>query len=162
MANLLDVSIKVPDGFKFADFDVQVMKRGLRKEGAEIAKVAKKLVSKRGVSEPGGFPGKQSGVLRKSVKSKVSRSGFTATIKPWLIADMDGEFYPAYVYYGHRAPKSRTAQDNRSRQKTAGLKVAAPRENFILVATQKIGASKLQADLAKLADKALAAKEVKL
>ena len=57
MANLLDVSIKVPDGFKFADFDVQVMKRGLRKEGAEIAKVAKKTGEQEGRFRTRRLPG---------------------------------------------------------------------------------------------------------
>lgn len=161
MADLIDISLKIPDGFKHADFDIKVLKKGLRKEGAKIAAEAKRLVGKRGVSDPGGFPGKDTGVLRKSIKSKVSRSGFTATVKPWMIPEMGGDFYPAYVYYGHRGPKARTAQDNRRRQKAQGVKVAAPRKNFIVEATRKVGEESIQADIARLMDEALTAKEIK-
>lgn len=162
MSELCDITLRIPKGFKYADFDVKALKKGLRKEGGEIAKEARKLVSKKDVSAPGENPGRDTGTLRKSIKNKVSKSGFTATIKPWKIPAMGEHFYPAYVYYGHRGPKSRTAKDERTHRKTTGEKVAQPRANFMVEATKRVGEAKIETSIAKLMDDALASKEIKL
>nr|DAK90222.1 MAG TPA: Putative head tail adaptor [Caudoviricetes sp.] len=157
---LLDVEVRFPKGFKYADFDVKTLKSGLRKEGREIARVAKNLVRQKGVSKPDEYPGRDTGVLQKSIKPKPSRPGFSVVIKPWKTDQMGKDFYPAYVYYGHRGPRTRTAADNRRRKKTAGKKVAQPRKNFMVDATKMVGEDRIESNLAHLMDKALAAKEI--
>lgn len=44
-------------------------------------------------------------------------------------------FYPAFVVYGHRGP--RTDSDNQQSKKRKGNKVALPRENFIAVVAEE-------------------------
>lgn len=153
---LFRVQATFPDGLKYPDFDVRVLKAGLRKEGREISNRARRLVSVRGVSRPGAMPGLQSGVLRKSIKAKVSRTGFTVKVKPYLTQWMkNGVFYPAFVYYGHRGPKTRTAWDNRRHGKTVGVKVAEPRAAFMIAAADQLGIPKINRDLATLMEAAV-------
>lgn len=142
MPEELLVSAKIEKPFRFADVDVKVLKKQLRKQANVVNKQAKRLVSKKGLSEPDAFPGRQSGTMRKSIKTVVWKSGFGATVKPVIKGK---EFYPAFVVYGHRGPKTRTAEDNRKRRKIVGGKVAAPRANFMAEAIQRIGSSNIQA-----------------
>lgn len=158
---LLNLEITFPNGFKYPDFDIKTLKKGLRKNGSLVAKEAKRLVSKKGVSEPGEYPGRQSGALRRSIKAKVSRPGYTVTVKPYKIPAMGEHFYPAYVYYGHRKPKVRTAKDDRDHRKTVGEKVAQPRANFVIDAGNNVGKGLLFKNLTGLMNEALAAKEIR-
>ena len=152
MPDLFAVNAQIERPFRFADFDVKVLKRRLRKEAGKVQRQARRLISSQGVSQPGAMPGKQTGRMQKSVKTKVWRSGFGATIRPIL---SEGDYYPAFVVYGHRGPKTRTAEDNRKHRKTVGGKVAAPRANFMVTATEKVGVSNLQKAMAEAMDDAL-------
>lgn len=122
------VEVKTPDGFKFFDFDKKVIKRGLRNVGRDIRKEARQLISRKAVSAPGDFPGKDTGVMSKSIKATVSRSGHSVWIRPTKTAGMR-DFYPAFVIYGHRGPK--TDSQNQRSKKRKGKKAAEPRKNFI-------------------------------
>ncbi|WP_289077032.1 hypothetical protein [uncultured Parasutterella sp.] len=122
------VEVKTPDGFKFFDFDKKVIKRRLRKVGRIIQKEARRLISRQAVSAPGNFPGTDTGVMSDSVKATVSRSGHSVWIRPTKTAGIR-DFYPAFVIYGHRGPK--TDSQNQRSKKRKGKKVAAPRKNFI-------------------------------
>jgi hypothetical protein len=155
---LLNLEITFPTGFKYPDFDIKTLKKGLRENGSVISKEAKGLVSSKGVSEPGGIIGRDTGITRRAIKAKVSRPGFTVTIKPYKTAAMGKDFYPAFTYYGHRAPKTRKASD--ANKKVTGTKVAAPRANYMVEAGEKIGKEKLFTNLSQLMTKALDAKEV--
>lgn len=129
-----------PQPLTFVDFDQKRLKKGLRKVGKEVVKIARRLVSARGVSKAGEYPGLTTGLLRRSVKDKPSRSGFSFAVKPYKISGMK-DFYPAYVVYGHRGPGS-TAKDPRAHRKKVGKKVAAPRKNFIAEAAKMYGAER--------------------
>jgi hypothetical protein len=54
------------------------------------------------VSEPGEYPGRDTGTLWRSIKSKVSRSGFLVRIAPQKTPEMGKDFYPAFLWYGVR------------------------------------------------------------
>ena len=67
----------------FADFDKKSMRKGFTQVGRDVSKIAKKLVSKKGVSAAGAYPGKQTGIFQKAISYKVSRSGFSVAVKPY-------------------------------------------------------------------------------
>lgn len=127
-------SVKVIDGFQYPDFDKRAVKKGMRKVGQSVAKLAKSRISKRIVSKPGDPPGRKTGNLYKSIKPTVSRSGFSVRINP-RGSSFAGAYYPAYVIYGHRGPGS----DSKSQRGKirSGRKVAEPRENFLVKAAEE-------------------------
>jgi hypothetical protein len=124
----------MPAGLVYPDFDKRVLKKQMRKAAPPLVKLAKQLVGKKGVSKAGDFPGKTTGTLRKNIRSRVSKSGFSFSVRE--DAKKMTPFYPAFVYYGHRAPKSETALERRRHRKRVGGKVAAPRDNWIFAATE--------------------------
>lgn len=142
-----------PTPLTFADFDKTKLKKGHRKVGKEVVKIARKMVSAKGVSAPGAYPGLSTGLLRKSIKDKPSRSGFSTAVKPYKVAGMH-DFYPAYVVYGHRGPGS-TSKDPRAHRKKVGKKVAAPRKNFIAEAAKIYGIEKYGAVMKAVLDDAI-------
>lgn len=152
MADPVVVTAKIEKPFRFADFDVKIMKKRIRQQANVVNREAKRLISKKGVSKPGDLPGLQTGRMRKSVKTKVWRSGFGATVRPIMAG---GDFYPAFVVYGHRGPKTRTALDNRRHRKTAGPKSTPARANFMYEAVQKVGVTTLQRGMADALDAAI-------
>jgi hypothetical protein len=74
----------------------------MRARGRDIQKEARRLVARRAVSQPGEYPGRDSGTLWRSIKSKVSRWGFLVRIAPQKTPEMGGDFYPAFLWYGVR------------------------------------------------------------
>lgn len=124
------VSASVDDGFKRIDYDGKELKKPLRKSGNAVRKIARKLISRKAVSDAGQFPGKDTGEMARSIKVKVSRSGYSVRVMPTKTAKMP-VYYPAFVVYGHRAPHSETAQEARAHKARSGKKVAAPRKNFV-------------------------------
>lgn len=124
------VSVSVDDGFKRIDYDGKALKDPLRKSGYAVRKIARKLISRKAVSDAGQFPGKDTGEMARSIKVKVSRSGYSVRIMPTKTNEMPA-YYPAFVVYGHRAPNSETTQEARAHKARAGKKVAAPRKNFV-------------------------------
>jgi len=86
-------------GHSRIDFDKKPIKKVLRQQGGEIRKVARRLVARRAISGPGEMPGRQSGVLMRSIKVKVSSGGFWARVSPFKTNEME-VFYPAFLYYG--------------------------------------------------------------
>lgn len=130
------VGVSVDPGFKCVDYDPKALKKPLNDSGKAVAKIARKSISRRAVSEPGQFPGKQTGAMARSIKVKVSKSGYSVSIYPTKTKEMP-VYYPAFVVYGHRAPYSETAQESRSHKQRSGQKVAAPRKHFIFEAAKK-------------------------
>lgn len=130
------VQCAVDPGYRKIDYDPKALKQPLRKSGNDVRKIARKMISREAVSEAGQFPGKQTGEMAKSIKVKVSKSGYSVAVYPTKTQEMPA-YYPAFVVYGHRAPYSETAQEARSHKQRAGKKVAAPRKNFVPEAADK-------------------------
>ena len=149
--SILNFSLRFEEPLRLPDFDPKVLRPAFRKMGSEVAKISRKLVSKRGVSSAGRFPGRTTGGLKKTIKARVSKSGFSVAIKSY--PGSMPEFYPAYVYYGHRAPKT----DNRKQhgKKRVGRKVAAPRANWIVAAAERYGREKYQAQMRVVLEQAI-------
>ena len=130
------VQCAVDPGYRKIDYDPKALKQPLRKSGNAVRKIARKMISRKAVSEAGQFPGKQTGEMAKSIKVKVSKSGYSVAVYPTKTQAMPA-YYPAFVVYGRRAPYSETAQEARSHKQRAGKKVAAPRKNFVPEAADK-------------------------
>lgn len=130
------LNVKTPDGFKFVDFDLKPIKKNLRVVGRKVAAASRKAVSREAVSRPGEFPGKRSGELQSGIKHVVVRSGRSVKVIPTKTEKMK-VFYPAFVVYGHRAP--RTDSLDQQGKKRKGRKIAAPRKNFITEIAQNYG-----------------------
>lgn len=128
------VQCAVDPGYRKIDYDPKALKQPLRKSGNAVRKIARKMISRKAVSEAGQFPGKQTGEMAKSIKVKVSKSGYSVAVYPTKTQAMPA-YYPAFVVYGHRAPYSET--EARSHKQRAGKKVAAPRKNFVPEAADK-------------------------
>lgn len=146
MALSLDFSAKLEKPFTIPDVDRKALKKHLREPAKGVAKTARKLVSKRGLSKPGDYPGLQSGTMKKAITPIVWESGYGITVAPKTskILKAVGAFYPAFVVYGHRKPRVRTALENRRHRATVGVKVAKPRRNFMTGAADVFGRSKIQ------------------
>ena len=76
----LRIEAKFARPLNFADFDKKSMRKGFTQVGRDVSKIAKKLVSKKGVSAAGAYPGKQTGIFQKAISYKVSRSGFSVAL----------------------------------------------------------------------------------
>lgn len=122
------LKVYTPEGFTFFDFDPKVIKKSLRKVASETQKDAKKRIAKRVISAPGEAPGRLTGAMYRAVKGSVSKRGTSAVLKVRRTDEMDA-FYPAFVVYGHRGPKTDSVSQASTKRK--GQKVAAPRLNFI-------------------------------
>ena len=153
--SLLKFQTEFKEPLAFADFDTKALKKGFRKVGMEVRKIARKMVSKRALSSPGGNPGKVTGKLQKSIDYRVSRSGFSVAVANQS-KGLD-EFYPAYVYYGHVSPKGalRRKSGKRIHDKNPGKKVAAPRNNYIKEAAEQYGQSRYMAVMSGLLREAI-------
>lgn len=88
-------------GHSRIDFRASGVRKSMRKAGRVVTKEARRLVSRRAISGPGEYPGRDSGELRRSIEAKVSRSGFLVNIRHKKTAAMDA-FYPAFLHYGSK------------------------------------------------------------
>lgn len=87
------------DYHSIIDYDRRQMRRALVKGAAVIRKEARTLVSRRVVSQPGEFPGEQSGAMRRAIGviGKGSKGGW---IKVGVRAIPGSFYYPAVLFYG--------------------------------------------------------------
>lgn len=128
------------DGFdRFVDFDKPKVRRAFRASGRLIQRSAQKLVSRSQRSMPGEYPGKRTGRLGRSIRVKVSRSGFLVRVAPNKI-DMK-HFYPAYLGYGVRRKSG--ARGKHASGTGGGLRVE-PRANY-MVDSKDARAAEIQA-----------------
>lgn len=100
----LDVGLRF---HKTIDYDRRAMRKALNSGAAVIRKTARRLVSRRAISNPGEFPGMQSGALRRAI-SVVSRGSKGGWVKVSLRSIAGSKFYPAFLYYG--SPKTGLAK----------------------------------------------------
>ncbi|MCP1487987.1 hypothetical protein J3D48_004300 [Pseudomonas fluorescens] len=85
------------DDFEREAFDKRKIRAGMRKAGLLVTQHAQmNLILGKGRQ---GYPANLTGETVRSIKFKVSRSGFLVRISPTLTPAMR-EFYPAYLFYG--------------------------------------------------------------
>lgn len=141
----------------FPDFDKRALKNAHREVGRELQKRARLLVSRKGLSKPGENPSRVTGLLRRNIRYRVSRSGFSVAL--FNDPKKMPEFYPAFVYYGHRGPGTDKGLgvDGKKQhgRKRIGTKVAAPRNNWIVQATEDYGYAKYGVVMRKVFDEAI-------
>ena len=145
----------------FADFDPAEVKKGMRRVGADVTKIARKLISRKTISKAFENPGKVTGALQASVSAKTSKSGFSAIVASRDTSGFqkktDGNFfYPYALVYGHVAPGGQMRRNGkRVHRKNEGKKVAQPRSNFIVKAAEIYGQTRYQAEVAKVLENAI-------
>ncbi|MGE5467291.1 MAG: HK97 gp10 family phage protein [Ignavibacteria bacterium] len=85
---------------KTIDYDRKAMRRALVKGAAEVRKEARRIVSRRAISAPGGMPGQQTGALKRAigVVGKGSKGGWIK-VGVRKTSEMK-DFYPAFLFYG--------------------------------------------------------------
>lgn len=87
-------------GHSMIDFDKRQIRKALVKNGGEVRKEARRLISRRAVSSPDDFPGESSGATKRSIKiyKRGSRGGYVK-LGPTKTSEMN-VFYPAFLFYG--------------------------------------------------------------
>ena len=130
------ISVSVDEGFKRIDYDPKVMRKAIKRVAKDVREEARKLISRKAVSLPGTFPGQDTGEMQRSIQIKMSKSGYSAVVRPTQTDKMK-EYYPAFMVYGHRAPNTETATSRRGHRKRFGFKVALPRANFVKAAAER-------------------------
>jgi hypothetical protein len=122
------------EGFdRSVDFDKAQIRKAMRAAGRLVVKEAQSLVSG-GPSGPGKYPAKRTGRLRKSIKARVSRSGFLVRVEPKTGGSVPAsDPYFAYLHYGVRKGASRR-KDHQAQ--AGGAYRIAPRANYMADALQ--------------------------
>ena len=163
-SNGFGVKFEVNDDGIFPWLDRRELKKQFKVIGAEIANTAKRYVGKRGTSRPGQFPGKSTGRLQRTIQWHAWKSGTGVTVDSYKTPKGKKTkgmkvFYPAFVLYGHRAPKAdmfNGEPDKRQRGKRrVGKKVAKPRKNWIVAATRKYQHSHFERDMKNMLENAV-------
>lgn len=83
------------------DYDRKRMRRALTRGAALVRLEARKLVARRVVSQPGEFPGEQSGAMRRAI-GIIGRGSKGGWIKIGVRAIPGSFYYPAVLFYGSR------------------------------------------------------------
>lgn len=109
-------------GHKIIDYDRRAMRKALRKGAADVRKEARRIVSRRAVSQAGEFPGLQTGALKRAI-GIVGRGSKGGWIKVGVKSIPGSAFYPAFLFYG----SPQTGLEKRGNFMTAAL--AARRES---------------------------------
>ncbi|QHJ77005.1 MAG: hypothetical protein [Bacteriophage sp.] len=131
MANSgIELHIDKFDMYGKLDFDKKQIRVAMRMAGKEVQTAAKRLVSSKQTSKRDQYPGKRSGTLQRSIRSKVSRSGFMVLVKPYKTAAMGKDFYPAYLWYGVRRGAKRGKSHKAGASGGNGWRIA-PRKNYM-------------------------------
>lgn len=125
--SVMEVNARL-SGFSRVDFKRATIRRELRKLGQVVAKDARKLVQVRKPSTPDQNPGRQTGALFRSIRPKVSRSGFLVAVAPFRNERLmrKNAYYPAFLLFG--AARKRGGQ-------------LLPRSNYIAEAMDRHKAS---------------------
>lgn len=99
----IEVNVTIA-GHSRIDFDKKAVRRTLRKEGRSVQRVARRLVARKAISEPGQYPGKRTGALQRAIDLVVGKSGFWVRVEPTTkrIKEVSEVYYPAILFYGSR------------------------------------------------------------
>lgn len=93
-------------GHSTIDFDKRTVRKAMRAIGIDVRRTARRMVSRRAVSKPGEYPGRDTGALMRSIRYRVSNPGFLVRIAPMTIEGANS-FYPAILAYGVRSGATR-------------------------------------------------------
>ncbi len=121
------------DTFHRDSFDRRKVRQAMRKVGRLVENRARMNLALAGTGS--NYPQKRTGVLRDSVKTRVSRPGFLVKVMPERIAGMK-DYYPAFLHYGVKRQSARKRGKKRSEAVASGGWRIAPRENYIADALQ--------------------------
>lgn len=79
---LIDVHVGLPIGHTRYDFDQRAVRKVIMKEAREIRKLARRLISRKAISKPGDYPGRNTGDLRRSISVIGLKKSMGALILP--------------------------------------------------------------------------------
>lgn len=113
------------------NYDKREVRKAMQKAGREVQRAAAALVRKKGRSKRDEYPGRGTGRLARSIRYKVSRSGFMVRVAPQKIAGQS-HFYAAYLGYG---VKDGPAPSSRRERRSGGWRIR-PRRNYMEAALQ--------------------------
>ncbi len=123
------------EGFdRSVDFDKKQVRKAMGAAGRLVVREAQALVSSGGPSGPGQYPAKRTGKLRKSIRARVSRSGFLVRIEPKTGGSVpSSDPYFAYLHYGVRKGARRSKSH---KMQASGAYRIDPRANYMVDALQ--------------------------
>ena len=127
--------ISETDNFVKYDFDRKIVRKTMRRAAALVRSRSKQLLNAK--RKRGNYPRKRTGTLVKSIRTKLSKSGFMARIAPEKIDGME-EFYPAFLYYGVKDNPLKGTERARARRRgqLSGPWRVKPRDNYMVDALQ--------------------------
>lgn len=115
------------EGHSAIDFDFVQLNKALRRAGNDVRNEARRLLSRKAISQAGEVPGQRSGRLKRSIQILGKGPGWVR-IGPKMIS---GDFYPAFLYYGVTGRARR--QDHKAQAKDGRWRTA-PRGNYMTMA----------------------------
>lgn len=129
------------DQFHRDSFDKRKVRAAFRKAGRLLASRAQLNLALSGGA--GNYPRKVTGVLRDSIKMRVSRSGFMVKVMPDKTSGME-EYYPAYLHYGvsraawlaGRQKSAKSKGKRKTLENAGGTWHVKPRDNYIVDALE--------------------------
>lgn len=105
MGELVNCQIKLPKGLDVFDLDRKVVMKGLKQASKIVQQHSKRLISTKGPSKVGQYPGKNTGRMRRHVKVVSSKKKHRLWSRV-QVASIEGSFfYPAVLNYGRGADK---------------------------------------------------------
>lgn len=126
-------------GFNRIDFDRRKVRAWIRKAAGEVRKEARALVARRGNSAGGEYPGKQHGLLQRSIRVRLARmsdqGGLWGWVGPVKVAGMK-DFYPAILVRGVTG-RPRTKGHKKQAAPAPGKWRIEPRGNYMQDALEK-------------------------
>lgn len=121
-------------------FNRSTMRKAFIKLGQVHMRDARRLVMSRTRSQPGGNPAYRSGKLARSIgyyvpRASKKRAGLMVLIAPNQKRGegnrlIDGDFYPAFLFYGVRRGAKRGKSHHKGKSGGSGWKIA-PRNNYM-------------------------------
>lgn len=167
MKRPIDVVVELPRGHRNIDFDQKKVRKTILQEAREVRKIARRLVSRRAISNAGEFPGRSTGALMRSIKVIPLRKSMAAMVMPHKTAEMD-VFYPGILNRGSKrrlgklgagegkGKSNRRARGDRARaaiQRSLSTGyIIQPRENYMEEALSQRRSAARAAILAALQD----------
>ena len=131
MKKPFELHINETDNFTQYDFDRKYIRKSMRKASKIVRDRAKQLVNVTG--KRNNYPQKRTGTLSKSIRTKLSKSGFLSRTAPQKTEAMK-EFYPAFLHYGVKNNPLKGAERARARRRgtLTGPWRIKPRNNYMV------------------------------
>lgn len=93
---------------KIIDYDRKALRKAMREGAAKVRKEARRIVSRRAISQAGEAPGLQTGTLKRAI-GVVGRGSKGGWVKVGVRKSKEMKaFYPAFLFYG--SPKTGLAR----------------------------------------------------